>query len=65
MQVTTQKKPWTDEELMALDPEEQIVLDYHSPQPDAILRVGQELSGEEVVPGFSMPVAELFAEFDF
>ena len=48
-----------------VNPEEQIVLVYHSAQPDTILRVKDQLSGEDVIPGFSMPVAELFAEFNF
>ena len=37
----------------------------HRPQsPEKILHVGDSLDGEDVVPGFSMPVAELFAQPD-
>ena len=48
-----------------INAEEQTVLIYHSPQPDTILRVGDQLNGEEVVPLFSIRVADLFAEFEF
>jgi Uma2 family endonuclease len=51
--------------IWVLNPEEQIVLVYHAPQPDKLLRAGDALDGEDVVPGFSMPVSELFAELDF
>jgi Uma2 family endonuclease len=30
----------------------------------AVLRVGQRLTGEQVLPGFELPVADLFAEFE-
>ncbi len=46
-------------------PDEQYVLVYHSPSPDRLLRLEDSLDGEEVVPGFSLAVAELFAELDF
>jgi len=48
-----------------VNPEEQTVLVYHTPQPDKLLRTGDELDGENVIPGFSMPVGELFAELEF
>ncbi|MGI0488682.1 Uma2 family endonuclease [Pantanalinema rosaneae CENA516] len=48
-----------------IHPDEQYVLVYHSPSPDAFLRMGDRLDGEEVVPGFTLPVAELFAELEF
>jgi len=48
-----------------INPGDQTVLVYHSAQPDRILKAGDLLDGEDVVPGFSMPVAELFAEWDF
>ena len=51
--------------LWVVNPEEQIVLVYHTPQPDKLLRAGDMLDGEQVIPGFSLPVAELFAELDF
>jgi len=48
-----------------VNPEEQAVLVYHSPQPDRLLWVGDQLDGESLVPAFSMPVADLFAELEF
>ncbi len=48
-----------------VNPEEQVVLVYRSPQPNQLLREGDVISGEEVVPGFTMPVSELFAELEF
>ena len=38
---------------------------YHSPSPERLLRLGDALEGEEVVPGFSLAIAELFAELEF
>ncbi len=51
--------------IWVLNPEEQTILVYHSPQPDLLLRTGDSISGEDVIPGFSMPLSELFAELDF
>jgi Uma2 family endonuclease len=48
-----------------INPDEQSVLVYRQPQPDRLLKVTDALSGEEVIPGFELPVAELFAELDF
>jgi len=48
-----------------IHPDEQYVLVYHSPSPDGSLRVGDRLDGEDVVPEFTLPVAELFAELEF
>lgn len=46
-------------------PDEQFVLVYHGSSPDGFLRMGDVLNGEDVVPGFTLPVAELFAELEF
>lgn len=46
-------------------PDEKFVLVYHSPEPDQFLRLEESLDGEDVIPGFSLPVKELFAEWDF
>ncbi|MBW4550717.1 MAG: Uma2 family endonuclease [Aphanocapsa sp. GSE-SYN-MK-11-07L] len=46
-------------------PDEQYVLVYHSPSPDRLLRLIDSLDGEEVIPGFSLAIAELFAELEF
>jgi Uma2 family endonuclease len=48
-----------------IHPDEQYVLVYHSPSPDVFLKVGDRLDGEDIVPGFSLPIVELFAELEF
>jgi len=48
-----------------IHPDEQYVLVYHSPSPDRLLRLDDSLEGEDVVAGFTLPVAELFAELEF
>ena len=45
-----------------INPEDRTVLIYHSPNPDKILTVKDTLNGEEILKGFSFPVAELFAK---
>lgn len=42
--------------------EEQTVLVYRSPQPRKLLTKNDLLDGEEVLKGFTFPIAELFAE---
>jgi len=51
--------------LWLINPEEEIVLVYHSPRPDKLLQSHDYFDGEDVVPGFSLQVAELFQEMDF
>lgn len=46
-------------------PDEKYVLVYHSSEPDRFLRPQDQLEGEAIVPGFSMPVSDLFIEWDF
>jgi Uma2 family endonuclease len=48
-----------------INPEEMSVVVYHSPQPDRLLRAGELLDGEGLIPGFSVPISELFEELDF
>jgi Uma2 family endonuclease len=48
-----------------INPEEEYVLIYHSPKPDRFLRDQDMLDGEEIIPGFQMAVADLFAELEF
>ena len=48
-----------------ISPKDQRVQIYRSDQRSHILQVGDSLDGEDVIPGFSMPVAELFAELNF
>jgi Uma2 family endonuclease len=38
---------------------------YHSATPDKLLKSGDSFDGENVVPGFAMPLDELFAETRF
>jgi Uma2 family endonuclease len=51
--------------IWVIHPDEKYVLVYHSPEPDRLLRPQDQLEGEDVVPEFSMPVADLFEEWDF
>jgi len=46
-------------------PDEQWVLVYRQPHPDRLVKVSDRLEGEDVIPDFSLPVADLFAELDF
>lgn len=48
-----------------IHPDEQYVLIYHQPQPDQLLRISDTLTGENVVPGFEVAIADLFIELDF
>ncbi|UBF29273.1 Uma2 family endonuclease [Kovacikia minuta CCNUW1] len=48
-----------------IHPDEKYVLVYHSPEPDRLLRLDDQLEGETVIPGFSLPVRELFTEWEF
>ena len=48
-----------------VNPIQETVLVHHSPKPDKLLLPGDILDGEEIVPGFSLVVAEIFAEWEF
>ncbi len=48
-----------------IHPDEQSVLVYRSPQPERLLKITDDLDGEEVIPGFTMSVSDLFMELDF
>ncbi|WP_088890828.1 Uma2 family endonuclease [Leptolyngbya ohadii] len=48
-----------------IHPDEKYVLVYHSPEPEGFLRPQDSLDGEAIVPGFLMPVSDLFEEWDF
>lgn len=48
-----------------INPEKEVVEVYHAAQgyvagPVRVLGVGDELDGDDVIPGFHMPVAQLF-----
>lgn len=51
--------------LWKIDPHERCVLVYHRVEPDQLLTMGDQLTGEDVVPGFEMAIADLFAPWDF
>jgi Uma2 family endonuclease len=48
-----------------IHPDEQYVLVYHNPSPDRLLRLQDELTAEDVIPEFVLPVAALFTELEF
>ncbi|NJP10443.1 MAG: Uma2 family endonuclease [Leptolyngbyaceae cyanobacterium RU_5_1] len=48
-----------------VNPDERSILVYRQPEPDKLLKIIDTLDGEDIIPGFTLPVAELFAEFDF
>ena len=45
-----------------INPEEQVILVYHSPRPDKLLAGSDILNGEDIFTGFTLPVSELFVE---
>ncbi len=48
-----------------IHPDEQFVLVHRSPQPEQLLRADDKLEGEQLIPGFSLEVSELFADLEF
>jgi Uma2 family endonuclease len=48
-----------------IHPNEHYVLVYRSPQPDRLLKSTDMLDGEEVIPGFTLAVSELFQKLSF
>src|SRR5438093_9026991 len=48
-----------------INPVNQTAQIYRGRTPEKMLRAGDNLDGEELLPGFTFPVAELFADFDF
>ena len=48
-----------------IHPDEESVLVYHKPQPDKLLQRSDSLDGETIIPGFTVPLAELFADLSF
>ncbi|NJM00262.1 MAG: Uma2 family endonuclease [Synechococcaceae cyanobacterium SM2_3_2] len=45
-----------------IHPDEQYVLVYHQPQPDQFKRPGDLLDGGDVIPGFTLDLADFFPE---
>lgn len=48
-----------------INPAERNALVYRGPDADRLLRPADALDGEDVLPGFRLPLAELFAELSF
>ncbi len=48
-----------------INPEDQTVHIYHSKHPYKLLLPEDYIDGEDLIPGFSMKIAELFTEFEF
>ena len=48
-----------------IDPPKKQVYVYRGSRSPTVFGIGDYLDGEDVVPGFRMPVAELFKEFTF
>lgn len=48
-----------------IHPDERSILVYRQPQPEKLLTITDILEGEEVIPGFTLPITELFADLDF
>jgi Uma2 family endonuclease len=48
-----------------IDPADRSAHVYRTPEADRLLRVTDALDGEDVLPGFRLPLAELFAELSF
>jgi Uma2 family endonuclease len=47
-----------------VNPDNKTLLVYHGTTPDRLLKSGDSIDGETIVPGFQMPVDELFAKPD-
>ena len=43
-----------------VDPENRSVLVYRSPETSTLLRAGDYLDGQDILPGFTFPVSDLF-----
>ncbi len=48
-----------------INPAERNAHVYRTPEAERLLRVTDALDGEDVLPGFRLPLAELFAELSF
>jgi Uma2 family endonuclease len=52
--------------IWVINPRQQYILVYRSsPSPDRLLKLADALTGEDVIPGFSLPVADLFQKLSF
>lgn len=49
-----------------IDPRQKYALVYHSaPEPDQLVKSSESLVGEEIIPGFSLPMADLLEPLTF
>lgn len=51
--------------IWVINPAERNAHVYRTPEADRLLRVTDALDGEDVLPGFRLPLAELFADLSF
>jgi len=51
--------------IWVVDPAEKTALVYRAPETDRLLHATDTLDGEDVLPGFRLPLAELFADLSF
>ena len=47
-----------------VDPRARTVAVHEAPEPPTVLEIGQALDGGDVLPGFALPLADLFADLD-
>lgn len=48
-----------------IQPKQKYVLVYRSAEPDRLLKSADSLDGEDIVPGFTLPVGDLFQKLNF
>ncbi|MGD1701105.1 Uma2 family endonuclease [Dapis sp. BLCC M229] len=48
-----------------INPDEKSILVYHKPEPDKLLQITDNLDGEDILPGFTLAISDLFIEWDF
>ena len=51
--------------IWVIHPDEQFVLVYHTVRPKHLLQLQDSLDGEDIIPGFSLPMQDLFTNWDF
>jgi Uma2 family endonuclease len=47
-----------------VNPQDQTVHVYHAAEPSKMLLRGDMIEGEEILPGFSLAISDLFDELD-
>jgi len=62
-EVLAKTQEWLDagcRRVWVIDPQTHTITVYESREKTVVLRIGDQLRGEDVVPGFRLPVAEVF-----